>query len=166
MEMSRHDISQLSLFSGLNSNQLTLITPLLDTCNWAANQVIFQQGQSADFLFFLQSGEVSLHYKPYDGPPLTLTKILPGGIFGWSSALGKEEYSASAFSIKKSTAYRLRGDELHFLCENHPETGIMIIEYLVGIIAQHLDYTQEQMTELLSQGLEANNLCGKEVRKR
>ena len=63
------------------------IRPLKPAC-LPRDTHVFEQGQLSDYLYILTSGKVIIRYKPYDGPPLTVATIGPGGVFGWSAALG------------------------------------------------------------------------------
>jgi hypothetical protein len=47
----------------------------------------------------------------------------------------------------------MEGEELKNLCQEHPETGILILNRLAGVIAQRLRSTHEKVVELLHQGL-------------
>jgi CRP/FNR family cyclic AMP-dependent transcriptional regulator len=68
----------LSIFSGLDRGELRLIDPLLELCALYKDVRIFDRGQLATFLFILLKGEVLVRFKPYDGPILTVARILPG----------------------------------------------------------------------------------------
>jgi hypothetical protein len=47
----------------------------------------------------------------------------------------------------------MEGEELKNLCQEHPETGILILNRLASVIAQRLRGTHEQVVELLHRGL-------------
>ena len=48
---------------------------------------------------------------------------------------------------------RVRGKDLKYLCEEHPDTGILILERLAWVIAERLRHTHEQVIDLLKQGI-------------
>ena len=48
---------------------------------------------------------------------------------------------------------RVRGSDLRTLCQEHPDTGILILDRLATVIAQRLKNTHEQVITLLKQGL-------------
>jgi hypothetical protein len=50
---------------------------------------------------------------------------------------------------------RVRGSELRKLCEDDPDTGILVLERLAGIIAERLHNTHDQVVALLKQGLQS-----------
>lgn len=149
-------LEQLTLFRGLNQDQLELVEPLLEACHFDENTLVFEQGKQAEYFYILVEGEVAVRYKPYDGPPITVSRVTAGGVFGWSSALGRGQYSSGAITLSKCDAYRLRGEAMRTLCEKHPDTGVVLLERLAGIIAERLSNSRNQILDMLSKGMEGS----------
>jgi CRP-like cAMP-binding protein len=126
---------------------------LIEDVNYQTDQVIFKQGDRADFLYFVLEGKVSIQFNPDDGPVLCVAEVNEGDVFGWSAALGSECYTSSAVCTERGVFIRMEGQELKKLCQEHPETGILILNRLAGVIAQRLRGTHEKVVELLHQGL-------------
>lgn len=152
--MFRQDDARLALFEGLDLNQISQLAPFMVECSFDKDEVIFEQGKPAEHLFILLSGEVVIHYKPYDGPPLIVARIEPGGVFGWSAALSRDLYSSAAVAVEKGNAFRIRGSNLPVLCSRYPETGRIFLEHLAGCIAERLRSTHTQVLEILTQGID------------
>lgn len=153
--MFRQDYAQLSIFAGLDGNQISQISPYLTECDYPGDSVIFEQEQPAEYLYILLSGEVVIQYKPYDGPPLIVARIGPGGVFGWSAALRRDVYTSEAIAVRESKAYRIRGNRLHEICSLYPETGSLLIERLASVIAERLRSTHTQVLGILTQGIDS-----------
>ncbi|MGW8249787.1 MAG: Crp/Fnr family transcriptional regulator, partial [Anaerolineales bacterium] len=115
--------------------------------------VLFEQGDFAEYLYLVVNGEVTIRYKPEDGAPITITRVRAGGVVGWSAALGNRQYTSGAVCSDYTQMLRVRGRDLKHLCEEHPETGILILERLAWVIAERLRHTHEQVVELLKQGI-------------
>ena len=152
--MFRKEYAGLSVFNGLDASQICCLSPFLEEVSFAPGQVIFQQGQVADSLFILLAGEVLVRYKPYDGPPLTVARITPGKVFGWSAALGRDEYTSGAEAVVPSLAYRVRAENLVRLCDRNPEAGGKLMEGLAGVIAERMRNTHGSILEMLNQSVE------------
>jgi len=157
--MYRQDYAQLSIFADLDGNQLNQLSPFIQECQFPKDYVIFEQGQPAEMLFILLTGEVVIRFKPYDGPPLTVARIEPGGVFGWSSALGRDVYSSGATAVQESTALCIRGSNLQVVCTQYPETGNILLERLASVIAERLRSTHTQVLGMLTQGMDAAAEC-------
>src|SRR5664279_1044976 len=125
--MFRQELSQVPIFLGLDEMQLDFLDPYVELCHFGKGQMIFEQGQAATFMYILRQGEVIIQYKPYDAPLLTVTRIESGGVFGWSAALGRVEYTSAAIAVVDSEAYQLCGEGLSRICAQYPETGVVIL---------------------------------------
>lgn len=148
------DYARLSIFAGLDDNQIRQLTPFMVECQYPKDFVVFEQGQPAENLYILLSGEVLIRYKPYDGPPLKVARIDPGGVFGWSAALRHDVYTSGAITVQDSTAFCMRGSSLPIIREQYPETGQIWLERLASVIAQRLQSTHAQVLGLLTQGMD------------
>lgn len=154
---------QLPLFNELSPAQLQLLRPLFTSWDCYPGTVLFEQGDSADFLYLVVTGEVVIRYKPEDGPTITVTRVHSGGVVGWSAALGNRVYTSGAVCSDCSQMLRVRGRDLRKLCEDYPETGILVLERLAWIIAERLHNTHDQVVALLKQGLRSGIPSMKEV---
>jgi CRP/FNR family transcriptional regulator, cyclic AMP receptor protein len=159
--MLKQDYTRLAIFADLDSNQISQLSPYMVECRFPSDMVVFEQGQPAEFLYILTTGEVMIRYKPYDGPPLTVARIIPGGVFGWSAALRRDIYTSDAIALLESTALRFRGSSLQIICDKHPETGKILLERLAGVIAERLRSTHTQVLGMLTQGMETEVNCSK-----
>jgi len=157
--MYRTDYAQFSIFSGLDGNQITQLSPFLAECRFPKDHVVFEQGQPAENLYILLGGEVVINYKPYDGPILTVARIDPGGVFGWSSALQRDVYTSAAITTQESFACRLRGSNLHTICAQYPDTGKILLERLASVIAERLRSTHTQVLGMLTMGMGIKSDC-------
>ena len=157
--MLKQDYTHLTIFEGFDQAELALIDPLLEVIAFQKDDVIFEQGQSAAFLYILLHGEVLVQYKPYDGPPLDVARIAAGGVFGWSAALRRSAYTSAALALSCGEAARLRGEQLRQLCECHPDMGVIMLDRLASVIAERLRSTHAQVLSMLTEGMELDENC-------
>lgn len=146
-------LENLFIFDGLEQEAMDLVLPLFHSCSCVPGEMIFEQGDKAEFLFIVYDGEVSIRFKPEDGPPMEISRVVSGSVFGWSAAFGSDRYTSGAFCEAGSDLIRVRGSDLKALCEEHPEIGILIIERLAAVVAERLQSTHAQVVSLLSYGL-------------
>ncbi len=148
-------VQSLPLFQGLKQQTLDLIVPRFTYETFTEDQVIFEQNGPAEKLYILVDGRVEIRFKPEDGEQLTVTEIEEGGVFGWSAALGRDSYTSCAVCTIESTAFSVLGDELKQLCEQYPDTGIIILERLAEVIAQRLQKTHAYVVNMLHEGIKS-----------
>jgi CRP/FNR family cyclic AMP-dependent transcriptional regulator len=151
--MNLEKYSHLAFFTGLQAADIQLLAPYFAPQTWVAGTVIFEQDDYAEYLYLVVSGEVTIHFKPHDGPMMTVTRVQPGGIFGWSAAMNNPAYTSSAVCSLDSEILRIRGIDLRTLCEKHPELGRIILERLAGVIAERKQSRQESVSSILASGM-------------
>jgi CRP-like cAMP-binding protein len=148
-------IDQLILFKDLTPAQREQIRHLFSPCAMPTGVNLFEQGDQADFLFILLDGEVVVNFKPEDGPELTVARIHPQEVIGWSAALGSGSYTSSAICTQDCQMLRVRSEDLRRLYERKPETGVVVLECLAAGIADRLRSAQPQVLALLEKGMSA-----------
>jgi CRP/FNR family cyclic AMP-dependent transcriptional regulator len=151
--MDDKDYTNLFLFQDLSPEHLDLLQPLFVLCEFTADSVLFEQGDPAENLFAVVSGEVVVNFKPDDGPSIVVARVLPGSIVGWSAALGSRRYTSSGVCTTLTRLLRVRGDDLRKLCLQHPITGAVFQDRLATVIAERLHSTHDLVLSLLQLGL-------------
>lgn len=146
-------LTQVSLFQDLDQKHLNLVAEQFNTESFAAGEIVFEQDDPADRVYVVASGKVAIRFKPYDGDLLDVSEIEKDGIFGWSAVLGRKQYTSSAVCLEDTETFWIEGDVLRELAEEHPETGVIILERLAEVIAQRLQSTHEHVVQLISQGV-------------
>jgi CRP/FNR family cyclic AMP-dependent transcriptional regulator len=151
--MSLFYFDQLKLFDNLTPAQNVIVRQLFFPVEECAGAMLFNQGDPANYLYIVVNGEVLIHYKPDDGPLLTVARIKPEGVVGWSAALGSPNYTSSAICSTDCQLLRISSEDLRDLCERYPETGAQVLERLAIVIAERMRNTHVHVMALLEQGL-------------
>ena len=146
-------LEHLVFFKGLTEADLQLLAPYFKLCLYPTGTTIFEQGDTAEFLYLMVRGEVVIRYKPEDGPTMTVTHILPGCVFGWSAALGNVAYTSEAECATDCEVLQVNGAQLRSLCDSHPEMGKIILDRLSAVIAERWQNRQAQVVSILAQGI-------------
>jgi CRP/FNR family cyclic AMP-dependent transcriptional regulator len=151
--MNLENYTHLAFFSGLCAADIQLLAPFFVPQTWVAGTVVFEQGDYAVYLYLVVSGEMTIRYKPDDGPIMNITHVLPGGIFGWSAAMGNPEYTSGAVCALDTEVLRIRGADLRMLSDKHPDLGKVILERLSAIIAERQRGQQGRVNSMLASGM-------------
>jgi CRP-like cAMP-binding protein len=154
--MSMESLNSLPLFEGLAEADLGLLATLVQREECAQGTVVFEQGARANKLYIVIAGKVEVRFKPEDGELLTVASLERGGVFGWSAALGRRRYTSGAVTVEDSRLLSIKGDKLRELCESNPQTGVVILERLAGVIAERLRSTHKHVVAMLHQGMQVN----------
>jgi CRP/FNR family cyclic AMP-dependent transcriptional regulator len=152
--MNLEKYSQLGFFNGLSIDEIRLLEPFFAPQTWVAGTSVFEQGDYAEYLYLVVSGEVAIRFKPEDGAVMIVTRVQPGGIFGWSAAMNNPTYTSGAVCTLDSEILRIRGLDLRMLCEKHPELGKIILNRLAGVVAERKQSQQQvQLRSILANGM-------------
>jgi CRP-like cAMP-binding protein len=146
-------VNRIEILRELDEKQIALLKPLLQTFSCPAGTVVFQQGERADFLYFVTEGNIDISFKPYDGSPITIGHVGKGGFCGWSAVVGSKTYTSTAIAIEDVQALRVHGDELRQFCVEHPEIGKYILERLADGVSERWKDAHKQVQSILFQGL-------------
>lgn len=144
---------RLNLFQDLTSDQRDLLRPLFVPSQEDLGTIIFEQGDPAEYLYLVVEGEVSVRFKPDDGPALVVARVRPEGVVGWSAALGSPAYTSAAVCTMPCLLLRIRGVDLRGLYEEYPATGSIVLERIAAVISERLRGTHDRVIALLEQGL-------------
>jgi CRP-like cAMP-binding protein len=147
-------------FEDLSEEILRLVEPLFERFNCPAGTVIFEQGDPALYLYMILRGSVTIHYKPYDGPPINLTQIPTGGVFGWSAVVGNPAYTSGTSAREDVEAIRIRGVKLRGLAIRHPQAGHIILDKLAGMVSNRWKDANRHVRDILEQAISAEKEKG------
>ncbi len=145
--------TRIPLFQNLEPAQTALLRQLFENYSCAAETLIFKQGAPAVHLYLLLKGSVQIQYKPYDGPPITITHLSAGDVFGWSAVIGSPHYTSSIVSLSDVKAIRVRGEDLRKLVNENPVTGHIILDQLARVVSSRWKNSHAQVQSILKGGL-------------
>ncbi len=152
MSVKLQTLRHLAFFDGLDAADLKMLEKYFESRRYAAGTVVFEQGEQADYLYLVVHGEVIIRYKPEDGDPMIVSHIRPGGIFGWSAAVGNGTYTSGAICTARSAVLRIRGSDLRLICEQHPHAGKIILNRLADVVAERKQ-SHQKLTSFLADGI-------------
>ncbi len=158
--MAEEFIEQLSLLDELDEEELDILRSLFEKVECKAEEEIFRQGEEAKYLYMVVEGKVIIHFNPKEEAALVISTLGKGDLFGWSAALGRRTYTSGAMCAEGGELLRIKGADLRKLYQEHPKTGILVINRLASVIANRLTNTQDQVAELLNHGLRGRDIPG------
>ena len=149
----------LTLFKDFDQAQVDLLRQVFVSCDCHTGTIIFEQGDPAEYLYYVVSGEVIIRYKPEDGPTINVARVRSGGVFGWSAIIKRQNYTSTVECTAHTQLLRVSSTDLQSLCEKYPETGTIILDRLVADVAERLRTTSDEMYSLLESSLRSGVNC-------
>lgn len=143
------DLKEADLFKGLNTRQLQLFGKHFTEVNFKAGETIFTQGESAQNLYILLEGEVTLGIKAKGEIDITANSVARRGeVFGLPALIKPYRNSVSATCTKKPRVYSINGDILRKLMKQDTKAGIEIMEKVAEIFFNRLNSNRAMITNL------------------
>lgn len=143
------ELTRLPLFAGLPPGHLAVVAPLFHSVSFPAGSKAFAEGDPAASVYVLVGGQVTIQFHPSDGGCLDIARIQPGGVFGWSAALGRPVYTSSAVCNTRVDALAARGVDLRNVMLADAELGAALLERMADVVVSRLEGLRAQLTTLL-----------------
>jgi CRP-like cAMP-binding protein len=146
-------LNSFSPFGDAKFRDMELAGPLFESYSCAPGTRFLQQGEPANYLYFIVSGCAEVMYQPHDGDPITVAHVKRGGWVGWSAVVGSGEYTSSAMAIEPLEMMRVRASALRKFCGQHPEAAKALLDRLVRSVSPRRKSSKDQVKSILIDGL-------------
>lgn len=118
------------LFEGATPADIAALAAIAVPVSWPRGTVIFQQGDSSDFLAVVETGRVCLGITTAAGRELTLRHAEPGDVIGEMGVLDQLARSADATAAIAAKGLVIRRAPFERLMTEHPGLSKAVIGYL------------------------------------
>lgn len=149
---SRNDLESVLLamppFRNLSRRDFRAFSEIIHFREYAANELIFAQGDPGIGFYILYSGHVQIEKKHEDGNKYILANFTAGDFFGELAMLDEDVRSASAIAVKESKVAVIFKPDLDNFIETYPRKGIDILRGMLVIIASRLKSLNQDFVSL------------------
>lgn len=152
MSISSKDLKQVVVFQHATDEDLNLILQNSITRTVEESSFFFFQGDSAEYLYVLTSGQIKLMQSNPNGQQVNLRTIYPWQMFGALGAVRAEAiYPASAQALEDSTALAIGSKFLHGMLETRPYISFDLMHLMTSYIQEMQTRYRELATERVEQ---------------
>lgn len=120
-------LSQFDLFKSIADEALNDLAPHCQLLHYKAGDTLFEQGESAEYLFLVVEGEIALLRRYEGGDLIKLTSMGPNDVIGELSMMVGETRSASAVALQDSTVIMLHHDQLFKYLNQYPSVAMSLM---------------------------------------
>jgi CRP-like cAMP-binding protein len=145
IEALLHEVPALA---SLDPEALATIAGCGSNVHFAADQVIFREGDPADTFYVVRGGRVAIEtFVPGRGP-VTIETLETGELLGWSWLFPphRVEFDARALSEVRATAFD--GACLRSKCEADPALGYALISRFAQVLIERLQWTRLRLLDV------------------
>lgn len=127
---------QSDILRGLDKNFVKEFMDIAEKETHKPGYSLFREGDRAGHFYVLLKGRVKLTIGETGHSVYTVDRA--GEIFGWSSLVGRDRYSASAECREATTLLRIDMGKLSKILEKHAPTGLIFFKRLAGSLGKRL----------------------------
>jgi CRP/FNR family transcriptional regulator, cyclic AMP receptor protein len=136
-------LTDVPIFAGLNEMALETFLGQARQIVVPAGDVIAREGESNDYMFVIQAGEVSVVKNIDSQNPVTLAVLGPGQSFGEMCVLESQPRSASAKAVTEATVLSVPASAFFKLYQNAPEHYCIILLNIARDLSRRLRHLDE-----------------------
>jgi CRP/FNR family transcriptional regulator, cyclic AMP receptor protein len=136
---------QSDVLRGLDKNFVKEFMDIAEKETHKPGYTLFREGDRAGYFYVLLKGCVKLTIGETGHTVYTLDRA--GEVFGWSSLVGRDKYSASAECRETTTLLRIDMGELNKILEKDAPTGLVFFKRLAGSLGKRLLETYRRMSD-------------------
>jgi len=148
-------LKRFDLFRDLSDETLAEIARLVSEEVHPEGTTLFSEGTSAEYLYLILDGKVSLEKLVQLGRTGTprraaISTVGPGYTIGWSSLVPPYEYTSSGICLEEVKTLSIPGTKLRALMTEQPEIGSIIYHRVASIIRERMTNATGTLTYFLS----------------
>ncbi|MBK9208116.1 MAG: Crp/Fnr family transcriptional regulator [Anaerolineales bacterium] len=152
MNLSPKDLKQVVVFQNATDAELQLILKNSIIRSIEENEFFFFQGDSAEYLYILVTGQAKLMQSNPSGQQVNLRTLHPWQMFGALGAVRAEAiYPATAQALEDSSALAIESGFLHKLLETSPKISFDLMTLMTSYIQEMQARYRELATERVEQ---------------
>lgn len=153
MEISLNDLRQVVVFQHATDDDLNLILKNSITRSIEEGSFFFMQGDEANYLYILISGQIKLMQSNPNGQQVNLRTIYPWQMFGALGAVRSDgaTYPASAQTLEDCTALAIPSLFLRSMLETRPYLSFDLMTLMTSYIQEMQARYRELATERVEQ---------------
>lgn len=144
----RELIAEHAFFRDLAPQHIELLTEAAMLKEFKAGEVIFEEGDPANRFYILRSGEVELLSEGENGRAVSVQRIGPGDVLGWSWLFPPYYWNFEARAVTDTKAIFFYGTWLRESCERDHDFGYAMLKRMSAIIIQRLQAARKRLVEL------------------
>jgi CRP-like cAMP-binding protein len=131
---------------GMSAHHIRLLVDCAIRTEFARDQVIFREGETANRFYLIEAGKVVLESSAESGKPVRIDIIGDADLLGWSWLFPPYVWHFSARTLEPTSAIFFYGTVLRDYCEKDPALGYELFKRMSEVMTRRL---QSARTRLL-----------------
>lgn len=133
---------------GMENQHLKKLAALAGEQKFAANQIIYRQGDPGEAIYFIEEGEVVIEMNLPEGGQATMSTVGPGQLFGWSALFPPRRKQANARAVQPTRVIAINAARLREAFQADYTLENAIIQRVTEVIADRLASARHQLMQM------------------
>ncbi|MEW6410294.1 MAG: cyclic nucleotide-binding domain-containing protein [Nitrospirota bacterium] len=154
MEGNIESLRTIPVFTSISEETLRSLALLLKENKYLKGEYIIREGEQADSMYILHSGEVEVR-KVIDsktGKYKILAILEEGDVFGEMAVFGEKFRSADVVARKDCSLWKIDCSDLFDVINTDPKSGIRLLEVIIAILISRIKSLNRELTTLYELG--------------
>ena len=121
--------------------------------NFNEGDIVFRQGDTAQHVYMVVSGNVSLEICAAGAGCQQILTLGPGELLGWSSVLEQLSFTARARAVAATRLVEFNVAQLLGMCNQDPQFGYALMRQVALALAKRLSATRMQLLDVYGASL-------------
>ncbi len=143
-------LRQSLIFSSLSGDELTELSALVVTRNFASGEFVFWEGDAPEWFYLVAEGRVKVVKHSSSGKEFIIAFFGPGEMFGEVAVFENKPYPASSQAIAETRVLGIKREDFLSFLASRPQVALRIINVLGG----RLRDAQRRLKDLASERVE------------
>jgi CRP-like cAMP-binding protein len=139
-----------AVFADFAGSEVKTLFPYLELRHYAADSIVWQQGDPMAFMGFLLSGTFVVKREGrFPGKYIILAVLEKGALFGEMAVAALQRHSVTLAAVEHAAAYILTHDNAQRFFRQEPLLAIKLLQKIVVVTGLRLQHTGARLAELL-----------------
>jgi CRP/FNR family transcriptional regulator, cyclic AMP receptor protein len=132
---------------GLTEAQLAVLADCAMPTQYAAGQLIFREGETANRFYLILAGQVQVEAEALERPAVPVEVVTDGEVLGWSWLFPPYTWNFTARALTPVQAIFFYGTWLRDRCEADAEFGFELMRRTAAVLMRRLQATRQQLLQ-------------------
>jgi CRP-like cAMP-binding protein len=138
----------ISFLHDIDAAHLEQIASISEVCLYDASDILFHEGEPADYVYLVVTGKILLELCPSTIYQKNLMSVGPGEMLGWSAFVEECNYASTGVVGAPTQLIRIEGRRLRAICDRDPEFGYDFMHRIMRALARRLTTTWNQLANV------------------
>lgn len=139
----------IKAFYFLTAEEIEELCPYLELCEWPADAVVMEEGETEDYMGFVTEGKLAVKKQTDWGKHIIIAILEEGSMVGEGALIDKEPRSTTIVAMEQTRILLLAAQKMDELILNSPLLAIKLMKRILHIIRVRLRNAGERISGLL-----------------